>query len=202
MRAQSVTAILMAAGFSRRMGEDKLLLPFRGGTLISLALELVASIPFGQRLLVTTPARLELLTPPPGVDVVLNRNPGAGQSESVRLGVEAASGEAYMFFTADQPLLNIESVEWLLSHADDEHIVFPVVEGSPRSPTIFAARFRAELLAARGDRGGRNVRESHPDAVLRLPAKDALPFLDIDSREDYDALLREYGEPEKYGYTE
>lgn len=179
----------MAAGFSRRMGEDKLLLPYRGKTLLEGAMELIDSIAFHQRLVVSTPVRLAAVAVPAGFAAIPNHNPDAGQSESLRLGVAAATGDAYLFFTADQPLLDRETVGWILAHGDGERIVYPTVEGRPASPALFPARFRAELLAQRGDAGGRAVRAAHPEACLPLEAPHPLHLLDIDTRADYEALL-------------
>lgn len=180
----------MAAGFSRRMGEDKLLLPFRGLSLLERAVRLLETLPLHQRIVVSTPERLVRVALPADVAAVVNYRPDLGQSESLRLGIAAADGDAYLFLTADQPLLDAHTVAWLLSHGDGERIVYPVVEGRPASPALFPARFRAELLAQRGDAGGRAVRAAHPEFCRPVPVADPLPFRDIDTREEYEALRR------------
>ncbi|RMI19354.1 MAG: hypothetical protein D6681_03025, partial [Calditrichaeota bacterium] len=49
-----VTAIILAAGFSRRMkGTNKLLLPFRGKTVLETTVETVLEIPFREVVVVT-----------------------------------------------------------------------------------------------------------------------------------------------------
>lgn len=187
--AGMVTGILLAAGLSERMGQDKLLLRYRGKTLLSRAVNLLVELPLQQRILVTTAARVERVKVPPAVEVVVNAHPERGQSFSLRLGLERAKGDHYLFLTADQPLLNAEEVERLLRQADGEHIVYPMAGGIPRSPVLFPARFRQELMALEGDTGGRAVRAAHPGSCLPLEAEHAAPYLDIDTEEDYNRLI-------------
>lgn len=190
---ENVSAILLAAGLSRRMGgRDKLLLPCAGQTLLARAAALLDSLPFREKILVTTVPRLEQTALPPGITSVLNPHPEAGMGESLRLGVTAATGEAYLFLPADQPLLEPSTLLWLLRAARDNagKIVYPSVGGEPRSPALFPARFRPELLALPGDSGGRGVRLAHPEDCLALEAENPAAFLDVDTGEDYALLLR------------
>ena len=79
----------------------------------------------------------------------------------------------------------------LLERASPEHIVVPRAGGRPASPVFFPARFRAELLQRRGDEGGRGVRDAHPEACLQVEMPDPRILADIDTPEQYEALLRE-----------
>ena len=190
--AFKVSAILLAAGLSSRMGRgrDKLLLPYRGQTLLQRAVALMAGLPLSERVLVTTPARLERIALPPEVRVIVNDRPQAGQSESLRLGLLAATGEGYLFLAADQPRLTPASLLPLLELAanNPDKIIFPAANGKPTTPTFFPARFRAELLAQTGDAGGRAVRAAHPQDCVALQAQSPGDFMDVDCDEDYRAL--------------
>ncbi len=188
-----ISAILMAAGLSRRMGSDKLLLSYRGKTLLQRAVDLLDGLRVFEKILVTTPARLTTLALSPGILTVMNERPEAGQSESLRLGVTAATGETYLFLAADQPRLTPQTLRPLLDKAGDrpDKIINPTIGGNPSTPALFPARFRAELLALAGDAGGRSIRAAHPESCLALEAESPEDFMDIDDLEDYRSLQEE-----------
>jgi len=185
-----ISAILLAAGLSRRMGEDKLLLMHSGESLLMLAINLLSELSLFERIVVTTSERLSGVQLKENIRVVLNNNPQVGQSESIRLGVSEASGSHFMFFVADQPGLTVSALNpifYAVREAPDK-IVFPLVCGEPSSPAVFPARFKAELLALSGDMGGREVRQSFPDFCLGVPTDNPNLFVDVDDMKDYEAL--------------
>ena len=181
-----VSAILLAAGLSLRMGgQDKLLLEYRGSTLLARSVALMDSLPVCEKILVTTPERLKRLELPNSIQAVINPHPETGQSGSMRLGLEAASGEYYFFMAADQPLLEAGDIKPVLDAAENGKIAYPTVNGSPCTPVLFSSVFRGELLAQSGDCGGRLVREAHPQSCRAVEAGRPERFVDIDSIEDF-----------------
>lgn len=186
-----VSAIVLAAGLSRRMtapghpGRNKLLLPYNGRPLLERVLKLAASFDFFQHILVTTPEIAAKVDLPTAFQVVCNPTPQKGQSASLRLGTQAASGEGYLFFVGDQPLLDRQTVENVLAAAGPENIVYPVCDGRPGNPVFFGSAYREELLAVQGDAGGRALREKYPQCCVPVQASSALALLDIDTYEDY-----------------
>ena len=186
-----ISAILMAAGLSQRMGKDKLMLPYRGKSMLQNAADLLSVLPVSEKILVTTRKRLEILKLPHGVRAVINHEPEAGQSGSIRLGVSAAGGNWYMFLAADQPGLNPADLQQLIDCVKyhDNGIIYPVVNGNPSTPSLFSARFRAELLSLTGDTGGRTVRAGHPEACVAITPACEENFFDIDSDDDYQNMV-------------
>ena len=185
-----ISAILLAAGLSRRMGCDKLLLEYRGKTLLQRSVELLSSLPVFERIIVISDTRNETITLPSGIHSLINQIPENGISGSIRTGVEAATGTHYFFLTADQPLLTVADLIPLLeaSDANPDMIVFPVIKSKPCSPTIFPGRFRTELLGLSGDTGGRAIRDANTDVWHTVEPERPENFIDIDSAEDYQAL--------------
>ena len=182
----NISAILMAAGFSRRMGEDKLFMQYQGNELIEYALALLNDLPVYEKIIVTTAERLEKIVLPSDVRAIINHNPQVGQSESLRLGVTEASGEWYLFLNADQPRLQTASLQPMLELTKNNpgKIIHPVANGLPTSPVLFHSRFRADLLSVKGDVGGREIRKANAFDCIPFIAENPDDFFDIDTAVD------------------
>ncbi len=189
-RNEPVDAILLASGFSRRFGgQNKLLAPFCGKPLAQYALELFSRIgEIGTVFFVTAHDELAPLAAAFSAVVIHNGNPQRGQAESVRLGVRASDAEHYLFVPCDQPLLDEATVRAILAPRAYGKIVAPMYAGSQKSPTLFSAAFRAELLALGDGQPPRAVRERHPASVVTVDMPDPLPLSDIDEPKDLVAL--------------
>ncbi|MTD38122.1 NTP transferase domain-containing protein [Erwinia sp. CPCC 100877] len=184
-----ISAIIMASGCSARMGANKLFLKYEGQTFLERVIQLTEKLPFFETILVISSRNSKDLVFPAGIKVVLNRQAEQGQSASVRLGTEVASGDGYLYLTVDQPLLSPEIFEALFPAYSCETIVFPVKKlGRPSSPVFFGKNFRSELLNVTGTAGGRAVRNRHPNAWRAIPIDQEERLIDIDTLEDYKRL--------------
>ena len=187
---RDTAAIILAAGLSRRMGEQKLLLPVNGVPLLQRTLDVIAEFSFTRTILVSTLTIANQIKTT--AQVIINPAPEQGQSGSMHLGILAAKPEeSLLFFTGDQPLLNHETIAKILAADDGRSIVYPQTSGGiPKNPVLFAPRFRGELLAVTGDMGGRQVRNRHPGACRPVTVSDERVLMDIDTMEEYMELLR------------
>jgi len=59
---------------------------------------------------------------------------------------------------------------------------------------IFASKLRNKLIGLSGDSGGRVLLEEMEEGIITVSFADAKPGLDIDTREEYEALTRLEGE--------
>ena len=185
----NIDAIILAAGLSTRMGANKLLLPYMGKPILQHCLDLAAALPFYSRTLISREETLAGVSIPASFKVILNPAPEKGQSASLRLGLEPALGDGFLFFQADQPLLDAATVRAVLALASENSIVVPRYAGVPGNPVFFPARLKSELMAVEGDRGGRNVRDRHSDICRYVDIADPGPMWDVDTREKYELLL-------------
>ena len=188
MLESNVSAIILAAGESKRMGRNKLSLPYKGISLIEHTFRLVDKIDFLECIVVISPQNAEDLVGvsfPKEAKIVYNFDPELGQSYSVVLGTKEAKGEGYLFFSGDQPLLTVEIIREMLENAANNKIVFPLKENDhPSNPTFFGKDFREELLAVQGEVGGRQIRERVPEACYSFTPKDVKQLKDIDTMKD------------------
>jgi len=188
-----ITAILLAAGLSNRMGKDKLLLPYKGKTLLQHAVDLLIRLPVHERILVTTKSRVDSAETSDEILTVKNHKPEAGQSESLKLGLSKANGDYYMFLMADQPLLTPECLAPMFDMIKSKKgmIIYPAINGKPCSPALFHSRFRDDLMGLSGDAGGRAIRNLYPDACVAYEPSNLELFIDIDNEEDFMILTGE-----------
>lgn len=183
-----IDGIILAAGLSSRMGCNKLLLPYKDKPLLQYTLDIAADLPLARCILVTTAATAAGVRIPTGMRVIYNTRPEEGQSSSLRLGLAQADGDGYLFFTADQPLLDKAVVERITAAAGPEHIVVPRCHDRLGNPVFFPAIYRSALAALRGDTGGRIVRETFAARCVYIDIADAAALLDVDTYAEYTAL--------------
>jgi molybdenum cofactor cytidylyltransferase len=195
-----ISAILLAAGLSQRMGRDKLLLDYNGKSILQHSVDLLFELPVFECILVTTDVRLSSLFLISDVRVYINSQPERGLSSSIHIGVENAAGTHYLFLTADQPKLKKADIIQLIEAVKEnpDKIIYPVIDAVPCSPTIFPESFREELLKLynssqekQNDNGGRCIRDANKHRNLPIEPANPANFIDIDNIEDYKNLIKE-----------
>lgn len=185
-----ISAIVLAAGQSKRMGQNKLLMPFRGQSVLTRAIDLVSGLGFGEKILVTSAETANAVRIPESFVTTINESPENGQASSLKLGVNAATLDYYMFFLADMPLLTESDVLKIISGIIDGKIIVPKAGNLPANPVIFPKKFRRELLEIEGDKGGRDVIAAHESECKTVLIENAEAFMDIDTPEEYSYLSK------------
>lgn len=195
--APQFSAIVMAAGMSSRMGENKLLLPLGRQTVLEHCLHNVALSGINEVIVVTGYEREEVETVclkaakdfPPGINLKLVHNPdfASGQGTSVaRASRQLSPASAAAFYVpGDQPFVSPILMRQMMENHADGRIVQAVHEGKSGSPVLFAARFFPELSELEGDLGGRQVIRRHPQAIEKVNFDLSHSFLDLDQPDDY-----------------
>jgi molybdenum cofactor cytidylyltransferase len=182
---ETTACLLLAAGLSRRFGaEDKLSACLDGRPLIHHAAQVLAAIPFGLRLTVTGRDGPDLA--PFGFERVINDVPELGQSQSIRLGVEAmAEGpwSGLLIALGDMPHITEGHVRAILDAGGGEEIVASAAAGKAMPPAWFPRSRFAELTRLSGDQGARTLLR---DARLVQAPADVLA--DVDSPADLKLL--------------
>ncbi len=190
-KARQVTAVVLAAGCSRRMeGENKLLLEVDGRPMIEQVVRSLET-PFIDRILVVTGhqhGRIEAALAGRRVEFVHNPRFREGMSTSLITGISQVddSAEAVLICLGDMPRLSRESVEQLVAAFDPERgreICIPVYQGKRGNPVLWSRRFLDEMLLLDGDIGARRLLYRHDDAVTEVEVADAGVLLDFDTRE-------------------
>jgi molybdenum cofactor cytidylyltransferase len=100
-----------------------------------------------------------------------------------------SQAKAVAIFLADMPLINRDTLEALLASAAPDSIVIPSYRGTRGHPVLFGKRFWPSLSELSGDGGARSVIDSFPEALHLLELDDPGILLDVDTPQDWHALL-------------
>jgi len=201
-----ITGIVMAAGLSRRMGANKLLLCIDNIPLIKRTLNTILQSKLQELIVIySDPGVLavikdlqkeagEMGISHKNIKLVENKHPERGQSESVKYGMFESdpSSQGYMFFVADQPFLNVEVIDGLIDTFGEEpkYIVVPTYHGNRGMPIIFPGKYRLDLLGVSGDKGGRSIIDENVKETIFLPIEDPKVGEDMDTLEDYEKVCK------------
>jgi len=194
-----VSAILIAAGESSRMGRLKPLLPWRGTPLVEYQ---VASLIDGgaSEVVVVLGHRHEEVTPfvsGQGVRFVVNPSYRVGKTTSIKAGIRDLDPKTtdILLLAVDQPRPPriIDAV--LRSHLRSAALITsPRYAGRGGHPLAFASALRAELEAITEEgQGIRAVLLAHEAEVNAVPIDDPIVRVDINTAEDYEKALARYG---------
>lgn len=187
-----VNAIIMACGESKRMGENKLLLEYKGKKIIEHVIEKVSSCDFNSILVVCNNEEIIKICKDRNISTTYNDKYKQGQSESIKIGINNSSKcDGYAFFTADQPLINVETINLLLSDFNNnkDSIIVPNYNGKRGTPVIFSSKFKKNLLELEGDVGGRFIIKENPSYTRFINVENEFILWDIDTKEDYKKLI-------------
>jgi molybdenum cofactor cytidylyltransferase len=144
-----ISAIILASGYSRRMGQNKLLLKYKGKSLIEHTIETILQCGFSEVILVGREEEVIEIGNRYGLKVIINENAVKGISESIKLGVgNAKETDGFMFFMADQPFLDVDTVKGLNKEFEENSgcIIIPRFDGKRGSPVIFPCIFKEDFL--------------------------------------------------------
>ena len=190
-KENKVSAILLGAGESTRMGRDKLSLPWGKKTIFEQCLRNLLRSEVEELIVVLSHRIRRMGNEWRDSKIKMVRNPysSAGMSSSIRRGLEALdpSSQGILIALGDQPFIRTRTINGLI-HAfvrGKRTIVVPSFRGMRGHPVIFHRRYLKQLLNLRGDAGGRSIIEKYPEEVGLVRVRSEGVTKDIDTWEDY-----------------
>lgn len=175
----NVAAVILAAGFSRRLGRPKQEIVLAGQTLLERAIHTAIAAGLHPVIAVVREERWCSVAEALGATSIVNDQAEEGMASSVRLGIGALCGmdlNGAVILTCDQPLLRAEHLRAL---ADDPmQVKASAYDGRAGVPAFFPELTFAKLLTLQGDQGARGLLQGVPTIA------DEELALDIDTDED------------------
>jgi len=185
-----ISALILCAGRSSRMGTAKALLPFRGATVAEQSIRLFRSAGIDDILFV-------LGHEPEGIMEILERhavrwsiNPhyDDGMFSSIQCGVRAlGSVRGFFVHPVDMPLVRPDTLEALLRSFQEGRAVVcrPCFRAKRGHPPLLSSVLIPELLGFQGDGGLRAFLRERAEDSLDVSCGDPGILMDLDRMEDY-----------------
>jgi len=192
-----VSAVVLAAGESKRMGDKKELLPVSGEPMVRAVVDkLLASRKVDEVIVVLghkaddVGACLSSIADE-RIELVGNARYAEGMGTSLAQAVRACSWgtEAVVVALADAPFFRTADVDALIdAHAHGAVIAVPVYQGRRGHPIVIDCAFRDEMEELSGDAGARHILERESASVVEVELDDDGFLVDIDEPDDYEAV--------------
>ncbi len=188
-----ISAIVLAAGESRRMGKPKPLLRFNDKTFLEQIISRLKVCDV-DRITVVLGAGAEMIKNSidlSGTNIVINKDYQKGQLSSLIAAIEETPQEtdAILVCLVDNPFINKEVINKIIAkfRQTNNPIIVPVFNGKRGHPTLFSRTLFSELVNAPKEQGARYVLHSNAEKVLELETSESTILSGIDTPEDYRA---------------
>ena len=186
----NLSAIILAAGSSKRFGKQKLCEKLPGGnTVLGETIFRVERAVSEVRIITNANIYASISGENGRLKVCPEANLGMGLT--LAYGIKLVqSANACLVCLADMPFVKTATYQTLAKSLTASNIVVPVFDGKQGNPVGFGKRYFKNLMMLNGDSGGRSLLQTHADAIQRIEIDDPAILYDIDTPEDL----------EKYAY--
>ena len=192
-----ICAMVLAAGRSRRMGTQKLLLPWGNTSVIGHIIDELSASQLTDIVVVTGHYKDEVERALSGrtMSFVHNDRYRQGMLSSVRCGLTVLpqACSAVLVVLGDQPRLAHVLIDKMVAAfaETDKRILVPTYQGKRGHPLLLSTDFISEIRTDFDDTGLRGLLYRHPEEVLEWPSPDADILLDMDFPEDYQRQINQ-----------
>jgi molybdenum cofactor cytidylyltransferase len=196
VRAPSFAGVILAAGSSTRMGQDKALLPWQGETFLSSAIRLLQ--PLTDLVIVVAGENEDNLAPIVNAQaafLVRNPSPEQGQFSSLKRGLEEVLNrgrDAAIVTLVDRPAPNPQTVEQLkdefLKTDDPIWAVVPEFGGKHGHPIVIGREMMEAFLRAPAGSNARDVEHALQNHIRYITVADPYVSINVDTPEDFEKL--------------
>ncbi|MEL7642577.1 MAG: nucleotidyltransferase family protein [bacterium] len=196
--SRALAAIVLAAGLSSRMKENKLLLPWKNSTVIGWVVSQLVKA--GMRRIFVVTGRdandVESLTSFPGVKHIYNKLYADGEMlHSLQAGLKMLPGEvdAALVVLGDQPQIEIETIQLVARAFEDNpncKLILPSFQNRRGHPWIVARELWDEIISMEPPDNLRTFLQRYSDEITYVLVNTTTIFADIDTPQDYQESLK------------
>ena len=185
----SVECVILAAGLSSRMGENKMLLPFHGSTILEQCIK--SFYKTCSRIIIVVGKYHEdiqkRITSYNKVQLVYNKNYNGGMFESVKVGVNEIAADRFFITPGDYPLIQIKTIEFMSQI--NAPFVSPGYQGKYGHPILLNVAFKPIIIQSDA-KSLRDCLGPFEKQRYRLITDDQGILIDVDTKESYQNIIR------------
>ncbi len=189
--SKKITAIILAAGQSRRMGQPKMLLPWGGITVLGKVIETLQAAGLEELVVVTGGAREQVEAIVGGsARVVFNvEYSNSEMLSSIQCGLGAIKPEAQaaLICLGDQPQVRVGSVQVILQEYESTgaSLIVPSYQMKRGHPWLVGRELWNEILEMRSPESPREFLNRHAKEIKYINVDTPSILTDLDTPEDY-----------------
>jgi molybdenum cofactor cytidylyltransferase len=198
-RSPSFAGVILAAGDSTRMGQDKALLPWQGGTFLSAAID--ALKPVTELVIVVGGKNTNSLLPTvyqKGAFITENHHTERGQFSSLKIGLQEVLNrgrDTAIVSLVDRPAPRLATVRaiknyFLESVEAGVWAVVPEVNGKHGHPFVAGREMIERFLRATENATARDVEHAAQEHISYLKVNDPNVVLNVDTPEEFERLAQ------------
>jgi molybdenum cofactor cytidylyltransferase len=188
-RVPRITAVILAAGQSRRMGvANKLLEEVDGAAMVSRVVAQATASQAGEVIVVLGHEGKSVRAALADSGVIFADSPqyAEGLSASLKAGIAAVpeDSDGAIVLLGDMPAVtatHIDQVIAAFNPVEGRSICVPTTRGKRGNPVLWGREYFAEIDALSGDVGARHLIGTHADAVCEVALEDDAIFVDVDT---------------------
>lgn len=194
MTKSDIAVLIIAAGYSSRMHDFKPLLPLGQTSALQRLIQTYQAHGLRHIYVVTGHRHEEIEEALKNEEVTFVHNEAydKGMFSSIQKGVSAIDEHLNAFYMhpVDIPLVKGQSLERLYeAYAREEKgVIYPTFLGRKGHPPLISMKYKEHIVASGGEGGLKKVLEAFNDDALYVPVCDQAVLMDMDTKEDYEAL--------------
>ena len=192
----NISATILAAGSSQRMGDNKLLLPFQDNTLINVVCKTIIDSYLKPVFVVTGFENKKVLESlPKSIDkIVYNEDWSRGMATSINKAISSLPNniDGNMIVLGDMPLVTVKTINKLhqvFLNNNGNKIIYADYLGKQANPVIFPRKFFDEILHLNGDKGCKKIIYKNRKSSIGVPIDSSEVIFDCDTKKDYSNLI-------------
>lgn len=173
------------------MGSPKMLLPFRGTTIIENVVDSVKKSQLIDYIVVLGAYRDEIIeaTAHSDINYCYNDNYKNGMLSSVKKGLEYVpeNYNAAMIILGDQPMISFRVINSMIRRYNDtgKRIIIPLFNGKRGHPVLIDMAFRKEIEESDSENGLKGIISLHNGEIGEFEIDESAVLRDIDTPMDY-----------------